>query len=225
MNAKKYFVSAILLSIVLLAFAATFWPKQSVTNDLNEPSEPSRPAFAGPGGKFGPVIEAFLPAAKTNGATDILNLETGRILTQPPFDSNSRADTIMAWIRSNGLDISCSAWPASAACVTHDMATIAVEDKSWEETTEEELLHNPVLTAGRHHPRRLLVLGKDHPNTYQFRTGGGTLGMLRIVGMSPDEQGLNIRYRLINPPYVEHSMVSATKPLSDLYGPSTATLK
>ena len=222
MNAKKYLVSAILLSTVLLAFAASFCQTKRV---VSQPSEPLQPALTGPSGKFGPVIEAFLPAARANGAADILNLETGRMLTQSPFDFNTRADTIMSWIRSNGLDISCSAWPASAACVTHDMATIAVEDKSWEETTEEELLNNPALAIGRHHPRRLLVLGTDRSNTYLFRTGSGTLGMLHITGLSQGEQGVNIRYKLINPPYVEHSMVSAIKPLSDLYGPSTATLK
>ena len=40
-------------------------------------------------------------------------------------------------------------------------------------------------------------MGNDRPNTYIFRTGEGTLGMLRIVGLSQNGQGVTIRYKLI----------------------------
>ena len=186
MNAKKYVVAAILLNVVLLAVAASFWQAKHGAND--------------PSGKFGPVIETALPAANANGATDILNLETGRALLQPPSEHfDSRADAMVGWIRSNRLDISCFVWPGGAACVTYDMAIVAVEGKYWEETSEEELLGNPALSPGRHSPRRLLVVKHDRPDTYMFRTGEGTLGMLRIVGLSQHGQGVNIRYKLINP--------------------------
>lgn len=194
MNAKKYFVAAIILSAVLLAFAAAFfWQTKRGAN------EPIGTALTGPSGKFGPVIETVLPAAKTK-ATDILDLETGRVLLQPSLeDFNSRADAIMAWIRSNSLDISCSVWPGGAACVTHDMTLVAVEAKCWEETTEPELLASPALAPGQHSPRRLLVLGHNRPDTYMFRTGEGTFGMLRIIGLNQRGQGVNICYKLINP--------------------------
>jgi hypothetical protein len=196
MNAKKYLVAAaIVLSAVLLALAASsFW--QTKPGD----HEPGRAALTGPGGKFGPVIETVVPAAKTNGTTDMLDLETGRVQPLPPFEYfNSRADVIMAWIRSNGLDISCSVWPNGAACVTHDMIIVAVDGECWKETTEQELIGNPALASGRHSPRRMLVLGHDRPDTYVFRTGEGTLGMLRIVGLSRHGRGVNICYKLINP--------------------------
>ena len=193
MKAKKYFVAAIFLSSLLLAFAASFWQTKRNAN------EPGRTALTGPSGKFGPGIDTVLPAAKTNGATDILNLETGGALFQPPFDFNSRADAIMGWIRTNGLDISCSVWPGGAACVTYDMTIIPVERKCWEETTEKELIANPALAPGGHSPRRLLVLGPNRPDTYMFRTGEGTLGMLRIVGLNEHGRGVDIFYKLINP--------------------------
>jgi len=206
MNAKKYLVAAIVLSAVFLAFAASVW--QTKRGD----HEPTPTALTGPSGKFGPMIETVLPAAKPNGATDILNLETGHALLQRPVEYfNFRADAITAWIRSNGLDISCSVWPSGAACVTYDMAIVAVEGKRWEETTEEEFLGHPALAPGRHAPRRLLVLGHNRPDTYMFRTGEGTLGMLRIVGVSQDGRGVDICYKLINPASGEKSMVSATE--------------
>ena len=74
MNAKKYFVAAIVLSTVLLAFAASFWQTKRQT------------ALTGPSGKYGPMIETVLPAAKTKGATDIRDLETGRAKLQPSFE-------------------------------------------------------------------------------------------------------------------------------------------
>ena len=189
MNAKKYFVVAIVLNAVLLALAASFWQTKR-----------SQMALTGPSGKYGPVIEIVLPAAKAKGAVDILDLETGRALLQPPFEYfNSGADAIMAWIRSHHLDISCSVWSGGAACVTYDMTLVAVEGKCWEETTEEELLGNPALAPGLPSPRRLLVLGPDRSDTYLFRTGQGTLGILRIVGLSQHIPGVNICYKLINP--------------------------
>src|SRR5205823_2588031 len=138
--------------------------------------------------------------AKAEGLADILDLETGRTLLQPSLEHfNSRADAIMAWVRSNGLDISCNVWAGGAACVTYDMTIVPVEGKRWEETTEEELLGNPALAPVSHSPRRLLVLGQDRPDTYIFRTGEGTLGMLRIVGLSEGGPGVKIHYKLINP--------------------------
>ena len=194
MNAKNCFVAVIVLNAVLLAFAASFWQTKRGAN------EPSQPALTGPSGKFGPTIKTVLPAAETEGATDLLDLETGRTLLQPSFEYfNSRADALMAWIRANGLDISCSVWSGGAACVTCDMTIVAVDRKCWEETTEEELRGNPALAPGQHSPRKLLVLGLDRPDTYMFRTGEGTLGMLRIVGLSHPRRGVTICYKLINP--------------------------
>jgi hypothetical protein len=199
MNRKKYFVVVIALNTVLLAFAASFshlliCQAQCGSNDSK------RTPLAGPSGKFGPVIETVLPPARTETSVDILDLETGCALRLPPLEYfNFRAGAIMAWIRFNGLDISCSLWPARAACVTYDMTILPVEAKCWEETTESELLDNPALAPVRHSPRRLLVLGHDRPDTFMFRTGEGTLGILRIVGSSQHGPGVKIRYKLINP--------------------------
>jgi hypothetical protein len=194
MNAKKYLVTAVVLSIMVVAFAASFLQTKRGAN------EPCRTALTGPSGKFGPVIETVLPAAKTDGSADIMDFETVHALLQPPSEHfNSSADAINDWIHSNGLDISCFVWPNGAACITYDMTVAAVEGKCWGEITEKELLGNPALAPVCHSPRRLLVLGDNRPDTYIFRTGDGTLGMLRIIGLSEDGQGVKICYKLINP--------------------------
>lgn len=202
MNAKKYLVTAMVLNLALLAFAVSVSHHHSSESQRGA-NNPNRTALTGPGGKFGPVIETVLPTAKTKGSTgiaDILDLETGRTLPEPPFEYfNSRVEAIMGWIRSNGLDISCCVWSSGATCITYDMIIVPVEAKCWEETTEEALLSNPALAPVPRSPRRLLVLGHDQPDTYIFRTGEGTLGMLRIAGVSQHEPGVKIRYKLINP--------------------------
>jgi hypothetical protein len=80
------------------------------------------------------------------------------------------------------------------------MIVVPVDGKCWQESTEEELLANPALAPVHHSPRRLLVLGHNRPDTYMFRTAEGTVGMLRLVGVSQHERGVTLRYKLINPP-------------------------
>jgi hypothetical protein len=105
----------------------------------------------------------------------------------------------MSWIRSNGLDISSSVWSGGAHCVTYDMTIIPVESKSWDQTTEQDLLANPALAPAPHSPRKLLVLGHNKPDTYAFRTAEGTLGLLKIDGLDQHQRGVKIHYKLINP--------------------------
>ena len=196
----KPFIAVIFLSAVLLALAASLRPTQRIAN---EPRELIQTALIGESGKFGPAIDAVLPTSRTEATTDkleIMDLETRRAVLQPDLEQfDSRADAVMAWIRSNRLDISCSVWSDGAACVTYNMTLVAGDTKSWEAMTEEVLSANPALAPGRHSPRRLLVLGPDRADTYMFRTVEGTLGMLQMIGLSPDGLGVRIRYKLINP--------------------------
>jgi len=192
MNAKNNLMAAMILSAMFLAVAASWQAKRGSI-------PPKQMPLSGNCGEFGPVVDILLPAAKDEYAAEILDLELGKTLPQPPLDSDSRADEITAWVRSNRLDISCSVWSNGAACITYDMTIVGVERKCWDESTTQELLANPDLSPKRHSPRRLLVLGNDEVNTYMFRTGDGTLGMLRIIGLNQDAPGVKICYKLINP--------------------------
>jgi hypothetical protein len=196
MNAKGNLVSVTVLKSLLLASAACFCGEAQA----GETNDPTIAALLSPGGKFGPVVQATLPAADETGYGKILDLESGRALLQPPAEHfNYNAGTIVSWIRSNGLDISCFVWSSGGTCVTYDMNVVAVDSKCWEKTTEKDLLTNPALAPRTHSPRRLLVVGDNRPDTYMFRTAEGTLGMLRIVGLSQDGQGVKICYKLVNP--------------------------
>jgi hypothetical protein len=199
MNKKKYLIAATVSSAALLALASRFGHDLPCHAQAQGVSSTVFAALGNSAPKFGPEMEAVLPSARTNGLADILDLETGRTLAQEPFEHfRFRADAIMAWIRSNGLDISCNIWSTGATCVTYDMAIVAVASKAWEKTTEEELVANPALAPTRHSRRKLLVLGPNRPNTYIFRTSEGSFGMLRLVGLTEDGRGIKIRYKMIN---------------------------
>jgi hypothetical protein len=199
MNRKKLFVTAIAVNTAVLTFAACFY--HLVACQAHERGDDlKKTALAGVSGKFGPVIETVLLSGNTNGTTDILDLETGRVLRQESAESfNFRVDAMMAWIRTNGLDISCFVTSSFAACTTYEMNLLPVERKCWDKTTEGELLRNPALAPRTHSPRRQLVLASYRPDTYVFRTGEGTLGMLQFVGLAQDGHGVKIRYKLIAP--------------------------
>jgi hypothetical protein len=200
MNGKNYFAAAIALNIVLLVIAAVLCRQFLCEAQAGGANDRQIAALLGPLGKFGPVKEVVLPAVDATGRAKILDLETGQARHEPALDDfNSDVRAAMSWIRSNGLDISCNVWPNAAACVTYDMTIVAVEGKCWEETKAEQLLGDPALAPRGHSPRRLLVLGDKRPDTYMFRTGEGTLGMLRIVGLNENQTGVKIRYKLIGP--------------------------
>jgi hypothetical protein len=205
---KKWFLMVGVLSVVLLAAVPRF--SQEVHG--RQPSDArSLAAFdrghpevmvtrvAGAGRGFGPVFEARLPAAGRNGETKLLDLETGRWLTLPGLERfNENVGAMMSWIRTNGLNISCRVWPdGSAGCVTYNMTVVPVETTCWEEAATADIPGILVPGFGHHSPSRLLVLGPDRTDTYVFRTDEGTLGMLRLVGLSDDERVVKIRYKLL----------------------------
>jgi hypothetical protein len=204
---KKWFLIGAVLSVVLLA-AATHFPQEvlhwqpSGARSVAAPpadlhAEITRVAGSGLG--FGPVVEATLPAARGDGETELLDLETSRWLTQPGLeDFNENVGAMMTWIRTSGANISGRVWPdGSAACVTYNMTMVPLQTSCWEKTAAGELPGIPALDPDQHSPSRLLVLGCGRTETYVFRTDEGTLGMLRLVGLSADERLVTIRYKVL----------------------------
>jgi hypothetical protein len=188
------------LGLVLLA-AATHLSQQPPSNARETGRHPqvTLTRLAGSGRGFGPVVEATLPAARSDGETEILDLETGRWLTQPSLEAfHENAGAMTTWIRGNALNISGRVWPdGSAACVTYNMTVVPVETSCWDNTSAGDIPVIPVLDPGQHSPRRLLLLGPDRAETYVFRTDEGTLGMLRLVGLSHDQRQVEVRYKLL----------------------------
>ena len=204
---KKWFLIAAIAGAVILA-AIAYFPQQVLRRQRSSAQslagsglrpEVTLTRVADSGQGFGPVVEATLPAERSDGATESLDLETGRWLTVPALERfNEDVGAMIAWIRTNGLNISCRVWSdGSAACVTYNMTVVPVETKCWNEPAADDFHGFQVLAPGQHSPRRLLFVGPGRAETYVFRTDEGTLGMLRLVGLSEDEPLMKIRYKLL----------------------------
>lgn len=205
---KWLFIMAILIAVLLMAGATL--ARQSLRRQPSAAKGVASPELclhrgvalervAGAGQGFGPVTEATLPSPAEDGRTEMLDVESGRWVTQPgPERFNGNAVAIVDWIRANGVHISGRVWPdGSAACVTYNLTILPVESRRWVETAADSFPDLPVLASGLHSPRRQLVLRGDLAQTYVFRTDEGTLGMLRVIGSSADERIVRIRYKLL----------------------------
>ena len=211
MNFKRWFLTVAVVSGVL-AITAAYLSREAFPPQTSHGVAPTNaplaiyPAVkvvevAGASGGFGPVMEAMLPAARRDGETEMLNLETGHWLPALPLAQfNNDTGALAAWIRTNGLNISGQVWPNGfdfAACVTYNLTVVPLESKSCETTPAEEVSRLLLSCTQQHGPRRLLCLASNHPELYAFRTDEGTFGMLRLVGLRDDRREVKIRYKLV----------------------------
>ena len=155
-----------------------------------------RPADRGLG--FGPEMEAILPGTRSDAQNEMLNLETGGSRTVPGPHFNDNVAALVAWIRTSGVNISGRVWSdGSVDCITYNMTVVPVETGCWGKTAAEAISGIPVPEPNRHSPRRWLVPEAGKAKTYAFRTDTGTFGILRLVGLSDNGQGVKIRYKLV----------------------------
>ena len=148
---------------------------------------------------FGTVIEALLPAPPEAGRPELLDLETGRRLREPDseyFAGNARAN--IAWIRTNGLDISGVVLSGrNFMCICYYMAVVPVNSQRWEQATPAEIIADPELARIRDPKRPFIFPARDKSDTYLFRTAEGTPGILQVVGLTPNNRNVKIRYKLV----------------------------
>jgi hypothetical protein len=205
--AKKWFFIAAGLTAGFVSAMAIFPPAavrgrgpQNARQPVPEAAIPPairlvRPAEPGLG--FGPEMEAILPGIQAEEDAEMLNLETGAWGNAPHFKyAIDDVPALVTWIRASGVNISGRVWPGGGAdCITYNMTIAPVETECWYKGAA-ELNHSiPVPQPNRHSPRRWLVFHTGE-ETYAFRTDTGTLGILRLVGLSNDGQGVKIRYKL-----------------------------
>ena len=212
MITKKWFLTVFGVSAALAITAAYLtrgaFPQQALPGEARSNAETGpRPPIhlvqvADASLGFGPTLEARLPGLGSDCSTEILNLASGRCLPVPRLEQfNGEPVALVHWIRTNGLNISGQIWSGGpAACVTYNLTLVPLDTKSWDTSVAQEIPSLPFACASQHSPRRLLVLGNNRPEVYAFRTDEGTVGMLRLVGVSDDRQEVIIRYKLVQAP-------------------------
>jgi len=176
-------------------------PDARVVSHTSAPEEVSLVSPNDSGLRFRPVVVALLPSAESGERPQLFDIETGLRLTEPDYEFfgyNAKAN--IAWIRTNGLDISGVVNPeGQALCVCYYMAVVPVHPDRWERGTATEVLTDPELAA-IHDPKRPVIMPAHHQtDTFLFRTSDGATGILQVPGVTPDRSQVRLRYKLVEP--------------------------
>jgi len=160
----------------------------------------TRPAEEGPGAHFGAEFMVALMNTPDGKRPQLMDLESGTRLPEPSLDefyNNPRA--AVTWLKSNGLDISGSAIPGEIPlCIFYYVALVPVRQEAWEELRAEDVLASRELAELKDPKRRCIDAGEG-VQTFLFRTREGACGLLRVEGTRPEDQSVQIRYRLAMP--------------------------
>lgn len=147
---------------------------------------------------FGPAVETLLPDASNGRSRMLFDLETGRQLPEPPFESFGN-DTVanITWLKTNGVDLCGLAYDGTnAACIAYYLAAVPVESRRWENITPSQVAQHPGLAMIRDPKRTTLSPELVQTDTFLFRTREGAVGILQILGVGPDRRSVKLRYKL-----------------------------
>jgi type II secretion system protein G len=159
---------------------------------------------AAPGAKpkivsFGPVVELVLKSPE-KGAAELLDLDTGRRATMTDFGADDRRTH--AWVRRQKMDVMGFVEHGLPGVLLFDCAVYENPGISWDKVAPQEVVNNRGL--GQTEPKPITPLATQDPSklplTCLFQTREGTRGVLQLLGLSDDKQGVKIRYKLVRQP-------------------------
>ncbi len=224
MKTKTLFAASLVANAVLVGAIAYFYQQISQPNhqsdvagsvanaSFDEPTLLASPVDGGP--RFSPVRDAVLARPGKDGRSEILDLETGRRLTEPDFEFFGRnVKAYVAWMHANGLDISGVVHEGREVfCVCYAMAVVPVDAGYWEKATPAGILADPEL-ARIHDPKRSVIMPtQSETDTFIFRTREGATGILQVLGATSDHRSVKIRYKLARPAVATLAQANSTLP-------------
>lgn len=163
--------------------------------------------------QVGTVVETVLPTPENGARAEMLDLESGKTILEPPFEffgSNARAN--IAWIQANGLDLSgVIIGGSNVMCIGYYLAAVPMPPQIWDEPPLDPLSNSAL--AAIHDPKRTVLTYENGKNsTYLFRTAEGTPGILQVLGTTDDLRSVKIRYKLLSAPLSSISDQPGRKP-------------
>ena len=151
----------------------------------------------------GPVardITILLTARAPGQRRQWLDFERVRCLEEPDRDYFLHPCAYLDWCRTNGLDLSVVCYPDQGYwLLASEMAVAPVEGNLWEQGTAEGIRSHPALRSIQPALRSASSPARDQADTYLFRTGDGTIGILRLLGFNQASRQLKIQYKLAHP--------------------------
>ena len=126
--------------------------------------------------------------------------------------------TIAAWMEQQRMDARFDA----SSFTAFGMRVRTLKNENWEEMTPSELGVVIGCIDRQARPQVLLAPGKDNPATYAFQTRDGRRGILQVLALTED--GVKLRYKLIEPGNAEPFDAQAALDLFQAIGSAEQTL-
>jgi RNA polymerase sigma factor (sigma-70 family) len=149
------------------------------------PPDKSRP---GPG----PESETVLNSDGA-GQDMFIDFDTGRLFSLPA--GMVVIEPMLSWMRRNGIDAVYAKDMDPRALLGADLAVVSVAAGEWDSLTVERLARIRLPLAKPAFPVRMAA-GLDLPVTFIFRTRGGNVGALQILGFDSPARSIRLRYRI-----------------------------
>lgn len=146
---------------------------------------------------FGPVVEQVLRDPEKHVA-ELLDLDTGRRVTNVQFDA--QADETQKWARAQAVDVCAYVADDQVGVLFFSCKLCAHVPISWDEISPQEVADHRELYLANWRPMSRLSFRQEAsklPLTCLFATRQGSRGVLQILGLSEDKQGVKIRYKLL----------------------------
>ena len=167
----------------------------------------SQPNSAPRGKGFTPTIEQVVNSVDDSPEGCLIDLDSGVVHTPPEELTAPSADAqLKAWAKSNRIDAGAritrnEGQIIDAELVGIDMIVAKVGAEAWESATP-ELIRSALSTAAKERrgppSATVSMSGKGPlPATYFFRTGEGSIGVLKIIELVADPPGIKIRCKLV----------------------------
>jgi hypothetical protein len=155
--------------------------------------------------EFGPEVSRVVNNLST-GRDCFLNLETGAVLT--PEEKLAGVESILMWSIRHGADLVGDEQRLPVAGGRRGVTLLGgwtCGSPAWEKATAEQI-RLEMLVVSADHPERLdhppvcpMVTTRSPQAPWAFKTRNGRLGMLQLLGLSDDGQGVKLRYKLVQP--------------------------
>ena len=136
----------------------------------------------------------MLPLRGTNLV--LLDMANKRFVTNSVHELNSRV--FHEWIRLNYADLSSGVVePLLPIVSAFDTMVASATSNGWDSVTPVEAQFNWSLMTDEPPFETRLQPQKDRTDTFYFRTRENLFGVLQILGVSENPEGVKIRYKLV----------------------------
>jgi hypothetical protein len=173
------------------------WDRKDMERTMNGLNQMNNPVV---NLHFGPEQEKVLPTIEWNWT--FLNLRANRLMTNSHPDPESRA--FHDWQRENGADLVATVSDVVATeetlpgLIGYRMATAPAVANGLDNNSATDIWYNWNLMVNEPEGRSYLAKAPNSgQDTYYFRTGDDTWGVLQIIGFTDDLHGVKLRYKLV----------------------------